>query len=41
MFSNLEAIIEIDLSKFDFSKVKNMEKMFYGLINLKKLILEM
>ena len=30
MFSCLEAIIEIDLSKFDFSKVKNMAKMFYG-----------
>ena len=37
MFSNLEAIIEIDLSKFEFSKVKNMEKMFYGLIHLKKI----
>ena len=37
MFSNLETIIEIDLSKFDFSKVKNMEKMFYGLIHLKKI----
>jgi len=37
MFSDLGAVIEIDLSKFDFSKVKVMEKMFYGLINLKKI----
>ena len=30
MFSELAKIIEIDLSKFDFSKVKNMSHMFHN-----------
>ena len=37
MFKNLDNVIEIDLSKFDFSEVKNMENMFSGLINLKRI----
>ena len=37
MFKNVVNIIEIDLSKFDFSEVKNMENMFSGLINLKNI----
>ena len=37
MFKNLENIIEIDLSNFDFSKVKSMNKMFYNCKSLKKI----
>ena len=37
MFKGLSNIIEIDLSFFDFSKVKNMYSMFYGCTNLKKI----
>ena len=37
MFYELSNIIEIDLSYFDFSKVRNMYSMFYGCTNLKKI----
>ena len=37
MFKGLSNIIEIDLSYFDFSKVRNMYSMFYGCTNLKKI----
>ena len=40
MFSELSNIIEIDLSKFDTSKVTNMCKMFYNCTELKKINLE-
>ena len=33
----MNAIIEIDLSNLDTSKVINMESMFYGCSNLKKI----
>ena len=36
MFSYLENIIEIDLSKIDLSQVTSMEEMFRGCLNLKK-----
>ena len=37
MFKNLINLIEIDLSKFDFSKVKKMNSMFNGCNNLTKI----
>ena len=36
MFDHLNNILEIDLSKFDFSKVKSMKMMFNGCSNLEK-----
>ena len=38
MFYGLTNLIFIDLSKFDSSKVKNINSMFYGCTNLKKII---
>ena len=38
MFYNLQNIIEIDLSNFDFSKVTDMNSMFLNCKNLKKII---
>jgi surface protein len=35
MFSELENIIDIDLSNFDSSKVETMNRMFYGCTNIK------
>ena len=37
MFANLDKIIEINLSKFDASKVTNMKSMFYKCYNLEKI----
>ena len=37
MFENIENIIEIDLSKFNASKIKTMEKMFIHCLNLKQI----
>ena len=37
MFENLNQIIEIDLSEFDFSKVNSMKMMFSGCSNLEKI----
>ena len=38
MFYEIKNVIEIDLSKFDASNVKTMNKMFRGCTNLKKII---
>ena len=40
MFRGLTNIIEVDLSKFNASKVKSMQNMFYQCSNLEKYILE-
>ena len=37
MFSDLNNILEIDLSKFDFSKVTNMKSMFSNCLNLEQI----
>ena len=39
MFYEITSIIEIDLSKFDASKVMNMSQMFSSCTNMKKIIL--
>ena len=38
MFNDLSNIIEIDLSNFSTSKVTNMNSMFKGCVNLKKIV---
>ena len=38
MFTDLNNIIEIDLSQFDFSRVTTMENMFKGCTSLKNII---
>ena len=38
MFYNLNDIIDMDFSGFDFSKVISMERMFYQCTNLEKVI---
>ena len=38
MFADMENIIKIDFSNFDFSQVKDMSWMFYGCYNLEEII---
>ena len=37
MFKELENLVQIDLSKFDASKVTSMRSMFEGCINLERI----